>query len=250
MKHYFITGLMAVMLGMGVLPRALATEYFVEKSGNDANPGSRMQPFESIQKAASLMLPGDICTISRGVYRETVRPAMSGKPDKWIRFQTAPGETVTISGADENFVWQQVTGAIYRASATNVIQVLVDDVVATTGNLDIYAPSTELNLRPTYRVDSTNNAVYLQLPHNDPPEGHRVELQIRSWGVNLQRLVHVEVKGINLSACGINLAGARFCRVEDGHVWWGRDGGPDQYRVGRDECDLGARSGCDRGPRE
>lgn len=197
-----------------------ATEFFVEKSGNDANPGSRMRPFRTIQKAAALMLPGDVCTISRGVYRETVRPAVSGKPDKWLRFQAAPGESVTIDGAEETVVWQQHTSAIYRAAVTNVSQVLVDDVLVT-DTLDIQNLTPALNLRPSYWYDASNQVVYIRLPHNDAPNGHHIELQTRMWGMDLYKLSHIELKGMNLKACGLNMIGSHFCRMDDGHIWWG-----------------------------
>ena len=116
---------LAVALGLAV--RLTAAEYFVEKVGDDANPGTRMQPFKTIQKAASLMVPGDVCTVSRGVYRETIRPAVSGKPGTPLLFQAATGETVTISGADESSRWQQYTGGVYRANAEGMIQILVDE---------------------------------------------------------------------------------------------------------------------------
>ncbi|MEI7881222.1 MAG: chitobiase/beta-hexosaminidase C-terminal domain-containing protein [bacterium] len=220
MKHYRLTVLTVLLLVGSGASRAFATEYFVEKGGNDANPGSRMQPFRTIQKAAERMLPGDICTISRGVYRETVRPTVSGKPDKWIRFQAAPGETVTIGGADDNFAWQQVTGAVFRVSATNVAQVMVDEVLAN-DNLDINDLAPELTVRAAYWYDSLKKVVYIRLPHNDAPEGHHIELQTREWGMDFHKLAYIEVKGINLTACGINLMGARFCRMDDGHIWWG-----------------------------
>lgn len=220
MKHYWLTGLLIIVLGGSLALQVSATDYFVEKGGNDSSPGTRMQPFRTIQKAAELMLPGDVCTISRGVYRETVRPAVSGKPDKWIRFQAAPGETVTIGGADESFVWQQHTGAIYRASVSNVVQVLVDEVLAT-DNLDINDLTPALTLRATYWYDALNRVIYIRLPHNDAPEGHHIELQTRVWGMDLHKLSYIEVKGLNLTACGINLMSARFCRMDDGHIWWG-----------------------------
>lgn len=200
--------------------RIFAAEYFVEMGGNDGSPGSRMQPFRSIQKAAGIMLPGDVCTVSRGLYRESIRPAVSGKPDRPIRFQSAPGESVTIAGVDEGVRWQPYTQGIYRVSATNVIQVLVDDVLVAPA-LDISAPVPALNLRATYGFDPSNHVLYIRLPHNDAPEGHHIEVQTRSWGLDCRKLAHIELVGINLKACGINMAGARYCRVDDAHIWWG-----------------------------
>lgn len=219
-KHRWIIGTMVAILGAGGAFPGVAAEYFVEKGGQDTNPGSRMRPFRSIQRAASLMFPGDVCTISRGLYRETVRPEVSGKPDKRIRFQAAPGETVTLSGADEIQGWQPYTGGIYRASASNVIQVLVDDVLAS-DTLVVSPLTPALNLRASYWHDVTNQTLYIRLPHNDAPEGHHIEVQTRPWGFDFHKMGYIEMEGINLTACGINLAGARFCKVDDGHVWWG-----------------------------
>ncbi len=223
MKQLLVTRLIVCGMWLGLSWAAQAGEYFVEKGGSDSNPGSRMRPFLTIQKAAGLMLPGDVCTISRGVYRETVRPLVSGKPDKPIRFQAAPGESVTITGTDDRFAWQLYTGSIYRVSASNVTQVLVDEVLAT-DKLSISEVPTGLNLRAAYWHDPTNQVLYLRLPHNDAPEGHHIELQTRIWGLDFNRLSYIEAQGLNLSACGITLVGARSCRVDDGHVWWG--GGP------------------------
>lgn len=208
--------LLAVTLGLaGVLP---AAEYFVEKGGNDDNPGTRMQPFKSIQKAAGVMLPGDICTVSRGVYREMIRPAASGKPGSPLLFQVAPGETVTISGADEAVRWQQVTGAVFRANAEGMIQVLVDDSPAlpcpAIPAVDAVSP------RSLWSYEAGTGDVYLKFPDKGGPGDHLVEIQTRAWGVDASGLSHIEFKGFNLLACGVNMASAKMCRMGECHVWW------------------------------
>lgn len=207
--------LFAVMAGLsGALQ---AAEYFVEKGGNDANPGSRMQPFKSIQKAAGIMAAGDVCTISRGVYRETIRPAVSGKAGSPILFRAAPGETVMVSGADEAIRWQRFTGTVYRANAEGLIQVLVDEAPAT---LCKTIPGESPSAGVLWYYESGTGDVYLKLPRNDGPGDHHIEIQMRAWGLDATGLAHIEMKGINLTACGINLTDARMCRLEDCHVWW------------------------------
>jgi len=220
MRNHRVSVMSVVMAMVALAIQASATEYFVEKGGNDANPGSRMQPFKTIQRAAGVMLPGDICTVSRGMYRETVRPAVSGKPEKTLRFQAAAGESVTVCGADEVPVWQRATGAVYRLSAKSVSQVLVDDALAVR-SYGIPETSPSLEPRAAWWYDATNEVVYLRLPRNDAPEGHTIEVQSRIWGMDCQHLAYIEIKGINLMACGINLIGAQGCRVDDCHVWWG-----------------------------
>lgn len=74
--------------------------YHVASFGNDANLGSVDSPYRTIQRAASLMQPGDICTIHGGTYRETVVPRTSGTREQPIQFVAAKGEKVLVSGTD------------------------------------------------------------------------------------------------------------------------------------------------------
>lgn len=210
--------LVAATLFLGLSGRLLAAEYFVEKGGDDANPGSRMRPFRSIQKAASLMGPGDVCTISRGLYRETIRPARSGKPGAPLRFRNAPGETVSIGGADEVGGWQCVSGSLYQVKADLAIQLLVDSAPARRA---ASLPGESADPQAAWWHDEARGAVFLHFPRNEAPDGHQVEIQTREWGVDCGGLANIELAGVNLLACGINLTGARMCKLDDCHVWWG-----------------------------
>ncbi|MDZ7371515.1 MAG: hypothetical protein ONB12_10115, partial [candidate division KSB1 bacterium] len=94
---------------------ALAAEYYVDgRNGSDVFPGSKEQPFATLQKAADVMRPGDVCMIREGVYRETVRPANSGLAGLPIRFEAYAGESVTITGTDRipSSEWRIHDGAI------------------------------------------------------------------------------------------------------------------------------------------
>src|SRR5262245_48229878 len=79
---------------------SFARNYYVATTGSDGNPGTLGQPFQTIQKAASVMVAGDTAYIRAGTYRETVTPARSGTQMAPITFQPYDGESVTISGAD------------------------------------------------------------------------------------------------------------------------------------------------------
>ena len=74
--------------------------YYVSPSGSDENPGTMKEPFRTMQKAAEIMLTGDVCYVSEGVYRETVRPVYGGMMGRPIRFQAYPGEVATLSGTE------------------------------------------------------------------------------------------------------------------------------------------------------
>ena len=197
-------------------------EYHVEREGNDANPGTRMQPFHSIGQAAEAMAPGDTCWVHRGVYRETVRPARSGTFEAPLRFLAATGETVTVTGADEVSDWQMYSGAVYRATWAAGRQVLIDGQLAVPA---IGMPDGAPGAQGTWWQD-TNGFLFARMPRNDAPTTHGVEVQTRSWGFDLSGRAHIEVRGFNIVAGGITLRGAGHCKVDDCHIWWaaGQDG--------------------------
>lgn len=76
---------------------AFGITYYVDATiGNDNYNGSSIStPFKTIQKAADIMVSGDICYIRGGTYRESV----TVKND-YQTFQNYQNEVVTISGAD------------------------------------------------------------------------------------------------------------------------------------------------------
>jgi hypothetical protein len=99
------------------LPPAQAANYYVSPSGSDSAPGTLSQPFQTIQKAASIMVAGDTVLIRAGVYRETVTPANSGTQNAPITYMPYNGESVTVSGADviPASSWTLSSGNIYAA---------------------------------------------------------------------------------------------------------------------------------------
>jgi len=105
-----------------------AAEYFVAINGSDNNSGSQEQPFQTIQKAADLMNPGDTCYVGGGIYRQVVRPMRSGTKGKPIRFEARPGEVVVLSGTEPiqgNFSVHK--GRIYKTKVREVFDQLFVD---------------------------------------------------------------------------------------------------------------------------
>jgi hypothetical protein len=76
------------------------TYYVSDSRGSDENPGTEEKPFKSIQKAADVMVAGDICLIDDGVYRETITLKTSGTKEKPITFKAMEDADVTISGTE------------------------------------------------------------------------------------------------------------------------------------------------------
>ena len=98
----------------------MANQLHVSVRGNDTWAGSRERPFRTIQRAAGLARPGDTVTVHEGIYREHVNPVRGGTDDrKRITYEAAPGEKVTISGAEQITDWNLVEGSVYKTVLPN-----------------------------------------------------------------------------------------------------------------------------------
>ena len=72
--------------------------FYVSPSGSDANPGTLTQPWKTIKKAASVVLPGDTVYVRGGVYTETVVISRSGSAENPIQFLAYQGEKPVVDG--------------------------------------------------------------------------------------------------------------------------------------------------------
>ncbi len=110
-----ITFLMITFLWSGGV---LAKDYYVSRKGNDDAPGTRQQPFLTIQRAAEVMRSGDACYIFDGVYPEIVIPSFSNTEGHPIIFRSADNGEVTIIGSDPvpQERWQRVSEHIFKTN--------------------------------------------------------------------------------------------------------------------------------------
>jgi len=74
------------------------TVYYVAPDGDDSNPGTEAEPWQTIQKAADTLLAGDTVYIRAGTYSERVAPLNSGSAGQVITYAAYPGETAVIDG--------------------------------------------------------------------------------------------------------------------------------------------------------
>src|SRR5262249_165347 len=49
-------------------PQSAGTTYYVSPTGSDSNPGTASQPFQTIQRAADVVNPGDTVLVADGTY--------------------------------------------------------------------------------------------------------------------------------------------------------------------------------------
>ncbi|MFW6038923.1 MAG: hypothetical protein ACOC9P_00420 [bacterium] len=86
-------------------PMTDAPAYFVNPdAGDDANDGSKQQPWRTINHAVGELDPGDTLYLREGVYFENVYIAREGDPDAPITIRSYPGEVATIDGGFREFV--------------------------------------------------------------------------------------------------------------------------------------------------
>lgn len=81
---------------------AFSADYYVAKSGNDSNPGTKDRPWATISKANGALQPGDTVYIRGGEYTQVLRPSRSGKPGEYITYRAFPGEMPVITNVSAN----------------------------------------------------------------------------------------------------------------------------------------------------
>lgn len=93
-----------------------ATTYYVSVTGNDTNDGSISSPFETFDKAISVMSAGDECIVRGGIYRQTLTVSKDGTSDMPITFKAMDGEEVIIKATEFVNNWTLHENSIYKAT--------------------------------------------------------------------------------------------------------------------------------------
>lgn len=118
-------------------------KYYVSPAGCDANSGVITAPFQTINKAASLMNAGDTCFVKSGYYRENITVRESGTKNSPIVFTAYNADPVVISGTDIISNWKLYRGNIYKAYIPQrVTQVFINGqhaIKATYPNIDNFS---------------------------------------------------------------------------------------------------------------
>ena len=95
----------------------LAREYIVDGArGCDTNSGTADAPLLTLAGALPKLAPGDVCVIRGGVYREVLKPPVSGRPGAPISFRAFPGEKVVISAGERVVGWRPDADGVYKAT--------------------------------------------------------------------------------------------------------------------------------------
>ena len=94
----------------------------VATTGDDAAAGTESAPFRTVNHAAQVARPGDTVLVHEGLYREWVKPARGGLSDtRRITYAAAPGEHVTITGAERVTGWTHESGPVWSVTLPNAM---------------------------------------------------------------------------------------------------------------------------------
>ena len=85
--------------GGGSSGPAATTISWVAPDGNDAGPGTRDEPWATLQRAADSARPGATVYVRGGVYAQRLEVPTSGAPGRPIVFAAAPGERPVLDGS-------------------------------------------------------------------------------------------------------------------------------------------------------
>ena len=96
--------------------------YYVSPNGCDSAAGTIEAPFRTINRAASVALPGDTVRVREGVYREWVDPQEGGLSSaQRITYEAMPGEHVVIKGSEIVTGWTLLKGTVWQVTLDNAM---------------------------------------------------------------------------------------------------------------------------------
>ncbi len=75
--------------------------YWVDPAGDDAGPGTEADPWQTISRAAGVLVAGESVAVRTGTYLEQVEPQSSGTPAEPIVYFAPQGESPVLDGSTQ-----------------------------------------------------------------------------------------------------------------------------------------------------
>lgn len=157
--------------------RAKDRDFYVDQNSQGEGNGSQERPFQTINQAARLMLPGNTCYIRPGVYREVIKPRSSGSDGAPLMFKPWGDEgEVVITGLDliPQKNWLDVGNNLF----------------------EVYFP---LNLGPNNQVFHNNQMMHLAGWPNQGADFMKKNLAQMAAGTNPQTVVNADLPDYDYS---------------------------------------------------
>ncbi|KPK99774.1 MAG: hypothetical protein AMK75_06385 [Planctomycetes bacterium SM23_65] len=103
MKRFLAAAVLHCVMLSALVARA--EMYYVATDGSNANPGTAVSPWRTVQKAANIAGPGDTVCIRSGTYNERVVLKKSGTLGKTITFKNDRGHKPVLDGSGKAGWW-------------------------------------------------------------------------------------------------------------------------------------------------
>ena len=93
--------------------------YYVDCNAKPHGDGSKDKPFNRIQMAAEIAMPGDEVLVAPGIYREEVSPINAGLEKKPIIYRSMEDRQAVITGAEIIKDWEHYEGDVWKVTIPN-----------------------------------------------------------------------------------------------------------------------------------
>ncbi len=171
-----------LLLALG-LP-AHAANWYVSPTGNDTNTGTSLaQPFRTLQRAETAVLPGDVVLLGGGIYRSApdadkshnsalLKVRKSGRADAWITWKALPGQTPELHSRQWSAI--EINGSYH----------IFDGITVTGQNEEIVLTrALEAAKKPQKDAFYNTNGIFIE-GRNNAPDNKPHHIIIRNCSVS------------------------------------------------------------------
>ncbi len=194
-----------------------ANTYFVSTNGNDANAGTEIQSWRTIQKAANTVIAGDTVYIKSGTYNERVIIQNSGNTNNYIVFSAYQNDNVLIDG--NGISWGSSWNGLLDISDKSYIKI-IGLTIQNSDYAGIFLEnSTNIELKNNYIYNTFSSGIGVWNSNDIVVENNEVELACNDGGeecISVANSYNCEIFENNVHNNGAGTNGGEGIDVKDG----------------------------------
>ena len=180
---------------------------YVSPKGNDANAGTKEQPFQTFAHAAKQLKPGDTLLAMTGIYKEgNLFQGLKGTAEKPIVIAAAPGETPVLDSSiylKAPSQWMQNSPHVFSVAVESEVTYVAQDgkrsfPYRTFEELN----DDKLNVKRAWCYDAKKKRLYVRTGTSEPAEKHEYHLSQHPYAVHLTKAQHVVLRGLTMRHYG------------------------------------------------